>query len=446
MITDLTEGNIQKRLWAFSIPMLISVMFQQIYNIADSMIAGKFVGEDALSAVGSSYPITMLFIAVAMGCNIGCSVVISQYFGAKEYKKMKTAVSTTFISCAVLSVLLTVVGFVFCIPLMRLIQTPENIFSDAALYLNIYIGGVAFLFLYNVCTGIFNAFGDSRTPLYFLIGSSLGNIVLDILFVTTFQMGVAGVAWATFIAQGVSCILSIFTLVRRLRGIPTEGKAELFSGAMLKKISIIAIPSILQQSFISVGNIFIQWMVNGFGSSVIAGYSAAIKLNTFALTSFTTLGNGLSSFTAQNIGAGKLDRVKQGFRSGIGLGLCIIVPFFAAYFFFNRQMTQLFLDAQSSRLALETGMTFLKIVSPFYFVIAVKLMADAILRGSGAMVYFMIATFADLVLRVVLSYFLSKHYGPTGIWMSWPIGWCIAAVLSYGFYRAGVWRKASMAE
>lgn len=442
MITDLTEGNIHKKLWLFSIPMLISVMFQQIYNIADSMIAGKYAGEEALAAVGASYPITMLFIAVAMGCNIGCSVIISQLFGAKRLKEMKTAVSTSYIACVVLSITLSIIGFIFCTPLMKLIQTPNNIFSDAKLYLNIYIGGVAFLFLYNVCTGIFNALGDSKTPLYFLIASSIGNIFLDLLFVITFKMGVAGVAWATFIAQGTSCVLSILVLIRRMRNIKIEEKAERFSFVMLGKIGRIAIPSILQQSFVSIGNMFIQGLVNSLGSSVIAGYSAAIKLNTFAITSFTTLANGVSSFTAQNIGAGKLDRVKKGFKSGLILAILVVLPFFFCFYFFHKNILLFFMDS-NSKTALLTGVEFLHVVSPFYFIIIVKLIADGVLRGAGAMVYFMITTFADLILRVVVAFFLSLtlQMGATGIWLSWPIGWVIGAMLSFFFYGKGVWKE-----
>lgn len=440
MITDLTEVSIHKKLWLFSIPMLISVIFQQIYNIADSMIAGKYAGENALAAVGASYPITMLFIAVAIGCNIGCSVVISQLFGAKDYRNMKTAIYTTYITSLVLSVLLTVTGFAASGSLMRLIQTPDNIFGDAQLYLNIYIMGIAFLFLYNICTGIFNALGDSRTPLYLLIASSIGNIILDLWFVISFQWGVAGVAWATFVAQGISAVLSFLILIRRLHAIEAEGDSAVFSWSMLGKISVIAVPSILQQSFISIGNIFIQSIVNGYGSAVVAGYSAAIKLNTFAITSFTTLANGLSSFTAQNIGAGRIDHVKKGFGSGIMLAMCIVLPFFIAYFFFNHELMLLFMDTGSEQ-ALSIGKEFLTMVAPFYFAVCAKLMADGILRGSGAMTWFMAATFTDLVLRVILAFALSPAYGTNGIWISWPIGWIAASLLSLGFYFAGVWKK-----
>ena len=444
MIQDLTQGRPESVLWRFSLPMFVSVIFQQMYNIADSVIAGKFAGEDALAAVGASYPITMIFMAIAVGSNIGCSVVISQLFGAKDFREMKTAISTTLISSALLSALLTVLGLLFSRGLMHLIKTPDNIFADGDLYLRIYIGGFLFLFLYNVSTGIFNSLGDSKTPLYFLIGSSVGNVLLDLLFVAVFHQGVAGVAWATFLAQGVAGILALFTLFKRVRSIDVDGSepVRLFSAPMLYKISRIAVPSILQQSFISIGNIFIQGIINGFGSSVIAGYSAAIKLNTFTVTSFTTLANGLSSFSAQNIGAGKYHRVKKGFNAGILMALVVAVPFFAAYFFFGRAMISLFMSEGSSQ-ALETGILFLKIVSPFYFVIAAKLMADGVLRGAGAMTQFMISTFTDLILRVFLSFALSVPFGTNGIWLSWPIGWSVAAVLSNYYYLNGSWKKGA---
>ncbi len=441
MIKDLTEGKPQKILWQFSIPMFVSVIFQQLYNIADSVIAGKFAGENALAAVGASYPITMIFMAIAVGSNIGCSVVISQLFGARDYAKLKTAVSTTIIFSAVLSIILTALGLISSVGLMKLIQTPENIFAEGDLYLKIYIAGFLFLFLYNIATGVFNSLGDSKTPLYFLIGSSLGNIVLDLLFVAVFHWGVAGVAWATFLAQGIACILSLITLKSRLQSIPSKDISELFSLSMLKTIGRIAIPSIFQQSFISIGNIFIQGLVNSCGSSVIAGYSAAVKLNTFMLTSVTTLANGVSSFTAQNIGAGKQERVKEGFNAGIILAWLVTIPFFLLYFFLGKTMILLFMDSQST-VALDTGRVFLRVVSPFYFVIALKLTADGVLRGAGAMRQFMICTFTDLILRVILAYILAVPLGSTGIWLSWPLGWGVGAVMSYGFYKSGCWRGA----
>ncbi|MDY3766087.1 MAG: MATE family efflux transporter [Lachnospiraceae bacterium] len=440
MIHDLTEGKAQSVLWKFTLPLFISVIFQQLYNIADSVIAGKFAGENALAAVGASYPITMIFMAIAVGSNIGCSVIISQLFGAKKYGAMKTAVSTTLVTAFMLSMILTVAGVLGSGAMMHMVNTPDNIFEDGDLYLKIYIGGFTFLFLYNVATGIFTSLGDSKTPLYFLIGSSLGNIVLDYLFVAIFHWGVAGVAWATFLAQGIACVLALLTVLRRLKTVKTEESWQLFSGSMLKKISIVAIPSILQQSFISIGNIFIQSLINSFGSSVIAGYSAAIKLNTFTITSFSTLGNATSNFTAQNLGAGKTERVRKGFIASVEMGMCIALPFFIAFFFFGRQMISMFMNSDSE-VAMETGIQFLKIVTPFYFVVALKILADGVMRGAGAMQMFMISTFLDLILRVVLSYILAGIFGTLGIWLSWPIGWTIGTAVSLMFYRSGKWQS-----
>ena len=209
---------------------------------------------------------------------------------------------------------------------------------------------------------------------------------------------------------------------------------------MLKKISIVAIPSILQQSFISIGNIFIQSLINSFGSSVIAGYSAAVKLNTFTITSFTTLGNGTSSFTAQNLGAGKMERIREGFWASVKMAFLIAVPFFIAFFFFGEGMLSMFMGSESKE-AMETGVQFLRIVSPFYIAISLKLIADGVLRGSGAMTMFMICTFSDLILRVVLSYMLAESMETFGIWLSWPIGWVVGTVFSLFFYRSGKWKK-----
>lgn len=441
MIKDLTQGNPGKVLWQFTIPMFISVIFQQLYNIADSIIVGNFAthGEDAVAAVGASYPITMIFMAIAMGCNVGCAVVISQLFGAKRYREMKTAVSTTLLASFTLSLVLTILGMLLSRTMLNMIRTPENIFGDADVYLKIYIGGFTFLFLYNVATGIFTSLGDSKTPLYFLIGSSLSNILLDWVFVALFRWDVAGVAWATFVCQGIACILAMITLQKRLKEVTCDEKPEVFSLPMLKKIALFAVPSILQQSFVSVGNIFIQSLINGFGSSVIAGYSAAIKINTFGITCFGTLGNAISSFTAQNIGGGYNERVKQGLRAGHVMGLIIGIPFFLFCFFNGPFLIRLFMKEEAA-VALQTGVQFLQIVAPFYFVISMKLTTDGLLRGSGAMSWFMISTFSDLILRVALGYILAVPFGTTGIWMSWPVGWTIGTILSLVFYAKGVWK------
>ena len=444
MVTDMTKGSPVRILWKFSIPLLVSMMFQQLYNIADSVIAGKFVGEEALAAVGASYPIVMIFMAVAVGSNIGSSVIISQSFGAKKYGVMKTAVNTAVVSIAVLSLILTAAGLLYSKSMLLILKTPENIMSTAEEYLNVYTAGLFFLFLYNISTGVFTALGDSKTPLYFLIASSLGNIALDLVFVINFKMGVAGVAWATFIAQGIAALLAFFVLMSRLSKIESgEEKPRLFDTNLLRKTALVAVPSILQQSFVSVGNLFIQALINGFGSSAVAGYSAAIKLNTFVITSISTLAGGLSSYTAQNIGAGKLGRIPKGTRVGMTMTAVVAVPFTIIYAFFGGRALSLFLNNESAGAA-AVGISFLRIVSPFYFIVGIKIMMDSVLRGAGAMLTFTISTFADLLLRVVLAFIMSDFVGTDGIWWSWPVGWCVSTVLSVVFYFCGTWRKKAI--
>ena len=441
MVTDMTQGKPARLLIRFALPMLLSVMFQQLYNIVDSMVAGRFIGEGALAAVGASYPVTMIFMAVATGANIGCSVIISQYFGAHAHEHLKTAVCTSVITMLGVSLAMTLVGVLFCGPFMRLLGTPDDIFADSMTYLNIYVYGLIFLCMYNIFTGVFTALGDSRTPLYFLIFSSLFNIALDLFMVIVLHMGVAGVAIATFIAQGISAVLAGVTLLRRLRAIPS-GRYALFSPSMLQRIARVAVPSILQQSFVSVGNLFVQSLVNGYGSAVIAGYSAAVKLNTFSITSMTTVGNAASSFTAQNVGAGNTARVREGLRAGMVVAMLITMLFFVPYFFFSRVSMSLFLAEGGA--ALQTGVRFLRIVSPFYFVVCIKLVCDGVLRGAGAMKQFMITTFSDLILRVLLAFVLSGlMHDSLGIWLSWPLGWTVGAVLSYYYYHSGAWENAS---
>ena len=440
MNRDLTVGKPSSVLWKFCLPLFGSIIFQQLYNIADSFVAGKFVSEEALAAVGNGYEITLIFIAFAFGCNIGCSVIVSQLFGAKRYQELKTAVYTTLIASGVLCAVLMAAGTAFCTDLLHLIRTPDNVLADSRLYLDIYILSLPFVFYYNVASGIFSALGDSRTPFIFLAASSTANIGMDIYFVTVFKMGVAGVAWATLICQGISCVLAIVVVFFRFRQIPTEGKVKLFSWELFRKITAVAVPSILQQSFISVGNIVIQSVINSFGSSVMAGYSAAVKLNNLVITSFTTLGNGISNFTGQNLGAGKLDRIRAGFRAGLRLVWILCVPLVLLYLFGGSWLVRLFLN-DAGGTAAETGVAFLRIVAPFYFVVSAKLVSDGVLRGAGMMGKFMAATFSDLILRVVLAFVFSIPFGSTGIWFAWPVGWTVATALSIFFYRTGQWNR-----
>lgn len=438
---DLTTGKAEGVLWRFCLPLFGSVLFQQLYNIADSLVAGKLIGENALAAVGNSYEITLIFIAFAFGCNIGCSVVVSTFFGAGNHTCVKSTVSTTMIASGVVCLLLMAAGLLGGEALLRLIHTPEELMADSLLYLRIYALGLPFVFYYNIATGVFSALGDSKTPFWFLAASSTANVAVDVLFVAVFKMGVAGVAWATFLCQGVSCLLALAAIFRRLRGMKTEEQPKHFDRGILVQFLRIAVPSVMQQSFISVGNIVIQRVINGFGSGVIAGYAAGVKLNNLVITSFTTLCNGISNFTAQNIGAGKRARVREGFRAGIKIIWILSLIFAVPYFFLGEPLVRFFID-EPTETAVRTGVIYLKILAPFYFVVSAKLAADGVLRGAKRMKRFMVATFTDLILRVVLAILLSKTgLGSTGIWCAWPIGWTVATILSLRFCLSGPAKK-----
>lgn len=437
-ITDLTTGQPRIVLWRFCLPLFASVVFQQFYNIADSFVAGRFIGENALAAVGNSYEITLIFIAFATGCNMACSVLVSQLFGAKNYCGMKSAIYTVMISVAVLCIGLMLFGFLTADWFLQFMQTPEKIYADSKLYMDIYLWGVPFLFFYNMATGIFSAMGDSKTPFIFLAISSTINIVANVLFVVGFDMGVAGVAWATFLCQGMSCGLAVTTVFRRLQQLPSangvETDCKLFDRNYFKRFASLAVPSILQQSSISIGTIMIQSSINACGVGVTAGYAAGIKLHNMVVAAFTTLGNGISNFTAQNIGANQFDRVREGRKAGIQMVWMLCVPIVLLFTLGAKTLIMLFID-NPTELALRAGIYFLYICGPPYFLLSVKLVTDGVLRGAGLMNEFAIATTLDLILRVVLVKILAEPFGYIGIWMSWPIGWVLGTSLSLMYYR-----------
>lgn len=444
MKRDLLTGNPSKVLISFTIPIFLSTVFQQLYTIADSLIAGKFAGEDALAAIGASYPVTMIFMAVSIGSNTGCSVIISQLFGGSRIKDMKTAVSTALITLFALSAVITVAALAFSPQIMNLMHTPKNIFYDADLYFKIYIGGFTFLSLYNIATGVFTALGDSKTPLYFLIISSVVNVILDYVFVAEFEWGVAGAAWATFISQGAACITAVAVIIIKLKKIPSE-RFEFFSFPMLRNLTRVSSQTILQQSFISVGNMLVQGIVNGYGSSVIAGYAAAIKLITFCVTSLHTVANAMAAFTAQNVGANQYDRVKKGYRVSIVIVFVLAAVFTVSYVVFGEFFVNMFLESTESTKALETGRNFLLIVSLAFCIVSLKVVSDAVTRGAGAIRLFAISTFADLIIRVALSYALAPMLGVNAVAVAWTIGWLIGMVLAVCFYKFGNWKNHKLA-
>ncbi len=446
MIRDMTQGSPSKIMIFFTIPIILGNLFQQLYNIVDSVVVGNYVGPDALAAVGASSSITFLFIAIATGSSIGCSVVISQFFGAKRMAQMKTAVFTALTSVVLLSLIMTVIGLLMSGSILRWMSTPAEIMGEADIYLRVYLMGLGFMFLYNICTAAFNALGDSRTPLYFLIFSSITNIVLDLLFVIRFHAGVAGVAWATLISQGIASLLALLVLLLRLHKIISEENSRVFDGAMLAHIGRVAIPSIIQQSIVSFGVVFVQALVNRYGTNVVAGYTAATKIDSIAIMPMVNIGNAVSAFTAQNIGARKPERVKKGLRAALFMVFIIGGLLTASLYLFGGSFVGLFVDIETNREVISVGIEYLRVVGTFYVLMGSMASFNGVLRGSGDMRMFMFCTLANFFCRVASAYALSALIGVAAIWWSIPLGWLVGLLLAGGRFLGGSWKCKTAIE
>lgn len=439
---NMLTGNPGKSLLFFALPMILGNLFQQFYNIVDSVVVGKFVSEEALASVGASYAITNVFIAVAIGGGVGSAVIISQFLGAGKAGKMKTAVSTTLINFLIVSLVLGSVGLLSNDWILRLLKVPENVFHDAAAYLRIYFLGLPFLFMYNVQASVFNSLGDSRTPLYLLIFSSLLNIVLDLVFVIKLELGVRGVAYATLIAQGISALISFVLLLWKIKKYSHERPEFYFyDGRMLRSMTRVAIPSILQQSIVHMGILLVQSVVNTFGSAVMAGYSAGTRIESLAIVPMTAVGNAMSTFTAQNMGAGNVKRVKEGYRfCYLILGIFALI-LCGSIQLFGHSFVSAFLDADASRAAFETGMSYTDFISFFFIFIGLKMTTDGLLRGSGDVTAFTVANLANLSIRVFVANYFAPRYGVQFVWFAVPIGWAVNYIISFTWYLTGNWTR-----
>ena len=435
----LITENPLKALIVFAIPMIIGNLFQQAYTMADSAIVGRLVGEKALAAVGAAYSLTNIFICVAIGGGMGASVIVSQYFGHGNYGKLKKTVYTALVTFLVISVMLGVIGLAFSKNIMIAMNTPVEVLDMSVTYLQIYFLGLPFLFMYNVLSSMFNALGKSRIPLYFLIFSSVFNIILDWVFVADFALDVAGVAWATLIAQGVSVLGSFTVLRKELKKL--EGTSDgIFEAEELLPMAKIALPSILQQSTVSIGMMLVQSVVNSFGAESLAGFSAGMRIESICIVPMAAVGNAISSYTAQNIGAGQLKRVSKGYVQAnkmvifFGVVICVILELFPT------QFITLFLGADGSQVAIATGYGYLVFMGFFFFMIGFKMAADGVLRGAGDMKLFTIANLVNLSIRVIMAMTLAPRFGIAWVWYAVPIGWTANFVISYLEYRTGKWK------
>lgn len=430
-----------KALLIFAFPMIIGNLFQQFYTMVDSVVVGRFVSEHALAAVGASYSLTNIFISIAIGGGVGASVLTSRYFGSREYRKMKTSVTTAMLSFLMVSLILGGIGLFFGQEIMKLLNTPENILEQATEYLNIYFLGLPFLFMYNILSAMFNALGRSKIPLYLLIFSSVFNIVLDVVFVREFHMGVAGVAWATLIAQGISAVVAFLLFVREMKQYQGEKGDTRFDKEEFSSMSRIALPSILQQSTVSIGMMLVQSVVNSFGAEMLAGFSAAMRIESICIVPMAAMGNVMSSFTAQNLGAGKQERVVKGYHTGYGIVfgfgiiLCVILEFF------YQPLIGMFLGEEGTALAMSTGTDYLRFIGWFFAFIGLKMITDGLLRGAGDMKMFTVANLVNLSIRVIMAVTLAPVFGIAMVWYAVPVGWAANYVISFLEYRTGKWRK-----
>lgn len=445
MLKDMTKGSAAKLILAFTIPMFIGNVFQQLYNMVDSVVVGRYVGPGALAAVGTSSPIIFFLISLVMGLTMGSGIIISQFFGAQQMGQVRRAASTALIFQTVCGLLLSVVGFLLSRPLLSLLRTPPEIINDSVAYMRIYFSGLIFMFTYNTLSGILRALGDSKTPLYFLAIAAVTNTVLDVFFVARLGWGVAGVAWATLIAQALSSLLCVYYITRRVPVLQFSREEFVFDREMFKMMAKIGIPSSVQQSVVSMGMMAVQGLINSFGSVTMAAYTAAARLDSFAMMPVQNFGMALSSFAGQNIGAGRLDRVHQGLRATLAMviGACVTVSLLV--FLFGPQLIQIFISADQAEV-ISRGVEYMRTVSIFYAVFSVMIVTSGLLRGAGDTVVTMATSLFDLGTRVVAAYWLTTipALGYRGIWWSIPIGWSVSAVIPVVRYLTGGWKAKAV--
>ncbi|HCM27466.1 MAG: MATE family efflux transporter [Treponema sp. GWB1_62_6] len=440
---DLTTGNETKLLIMFAVPMLIGNVFQQFYNMVDSWVVGRYVGTDALAAVGASFPILFFMVALMMGFAMGSNILIAQYFGAKNMAKVRAAIDTTYLVIFWASVVLTLAGLLAAEPILRLLRLPETILPLAARYLRIIFGGLILMFGYNGVSAVLRGLGDSTTPLYMLILSTLLNIVLDLVFVRVFGWGIEGVAWATVIAQGVSFIGSLVYLNATHEVLRTNFLKLRFDNEIFKASLKIGLPSGLQQTLVSLGIMFMSAVVNGFGTTVIAGFAAASRIDSFVGMPAMNIGMALSTFTGQNLGAGKPDRARRGYHAAVAIGMGITAVLVAVLLLFGEVLVGIFTTDPA---VIAVGVQYLSVIAPFYFAFTLMFVTNGLIRGSGEAIVPLVSTLVAMwLVRIPCAVIFSSVWGLAGIWWSMPTGWILGMAIAVSYYRSGRWTRKSLA-
>ena len=430
-----------KALTVFAMPLILGSFFQQVYNMADSIIVGQFVGSSALAAVGACAALTNVFICVALGAGVGAGVLVSRYFGAQNYGKMKTIVSTSLISFLILSLFLCAFGFGFSRLMMSTLQTPADILDEAVLYLRIYFVGFPFLFMYNILSSMFTSIGESRIPLVLLIFSSILNIFMDLWMVAGLGLGVFGAALATLIAQGISAIFSLLLFFYRMRRY--KSPFTWFDRCALHSMLQIAIPSVLQQSTVSVGMMIVQAVVNPFGTQALAGYAATMRVeNVFSLI-FVSIGNAVSPYVSQNLGANKKQRIRKGYHVALVLDMAFAVLAFIVIETLHTLISSLFLGKDGTALAYQVSGDYMKWIGYFFVFMGIKMTTDGVLRGLGIMRPFLFANIVNLAIRLSVALIFAPKWGIAFVWLAVPAGWLANFLISYVVLRKS-WSKDGM--
>ncbi len=435
---DFINGSIIKSIFLFSVPLLIGNLFQQLYNTVDSYVVGNFVGTQALAAVGASSPIINMLIGFFMGLATGAGVIIAQFYGAGDEKRLQKTIHSSAALTLVMSVVLTVVGVFTTTPMLKMIGIPNDVLPEASSYLSIYFWGITFVLIYNMGSGILRALGDSKRPLYFLIVGCVVNIVLDFLFVKYMNFGVAGAGYATLIAQAISAIMIVYVLMKEKGAKQLVLKNIGFDIAILKKIIMIGLPTGVQASIVSLSNVVVQSYINTFGSSVIAGYSASIRIDGFVNLPLQSFGMAITTFVGQNMGAKQYDRIKQGAKVTMIMTIAVIVSMSVLLYFFGESFIAVF---NSEPAVIEAGRTLQLIFIPFYVMIAISQILSGVIRGAGKSTAPMVISVINYVfLRQIYLFIVTKFTSTINfVFMGWPLTWVTCTIMFIIYYNKANW-------
>jgi putative MATE family efflux protein len=439
---DFTSGNVTKLIFNFTLPMLLGNVFQQLYNVVDSIIVGKVLGKEALASVGASFPIIFTLIALLIGIGSGFSIVISQFYGAKDIGSVKRSIDTMYIFLFVAGLLVSVFGIYYSEELFLLLQLPVELIPQATTYLNVYMAGMVLFFGFNGTSSVLRGLGDSKTPLYFLILASLFNILFDVVFVMVFKWGIAGAAWATVIAQGGAFVTGIIYLNRTHKIMKFSLWKLGFDKDLFIKSLKIGLPSGVQHTFVALGMMALLGIVNTFGTDVIAAYTAAGRIDSLAMMPAMNFSQAVAAFVGQNLGANKIERVRKGFKATFLMSNLFCILMTAIIILFGSQLMTMFTTDPN---VIAIGEKYLIIVSSFYLLFSSLFTTNGVLRGAGdTLIPMFITLFSLWIIRIPGAYFLSAEIGETGIWWSIPIGWSMGALLSYLYYLTGKWKSKSV--